>query len=387
VPGTAQNLFAPAIIVNDQVITGYELEQRRRMLEVLRSPGNLDELAREQLIDDRLRLQAAQDAGIRPSPEEILDGMEEFASRAGLDPRGIRRGAGPERRRRRDLPRFRARRPQLAAAGGAALCRTRLRVRGRGGPRAHRRRRRQQRARPAVGDHHAHDPGKRADRARPRSAHRRARLTGGLFGAGAALLRHRHAWQRRAPALARPERTAAAAAPHRAGAAAGARSPTRSRCRAPSRCSSCARSRKPPTNVPSRPRSNTPPTTWPAGAPPENLARAQDIAARADRCDDLYGIAQGQPEQVLERGALPVEEIPTDIAFELSKLDPGEISTALTRADGQTLVVLMLCGRSPQVEEEVDRDQITLGLRNQRLQSLSEGYLSQLRSDALISGQ
>lgn len=122
------------------------------------------------------------------------------------------------------------------------------------------------------------------------------------------------------------------------------------------------------------------------GRTPETLARAQSIAARVDRCDDLYGVAQGQPESVLDRGALPPAEIPTDIAMELSKLDPGETSTALTRANGQTLVLLMLCGRTPALEtdQEIDRDAIAAQLRNQRLAAFSENLLEQLAAEATI---
>ena len=84
-PLAAQNLFAPAIQVNDSVITNYEIAQRKRMLQVLKAPGNLDKLSREQLIDDRLRIQAARDNGVRPTEQEVLDGMGEFAARANLD--------------------------------------------------------------------------------------------------------------------------------------------------------------------------------------------------------------------------------------------------------------------------------------------------------------
>jgi peptidyl-prolyl cis-trans isomerase SurA len=41
----AQNQFAPAIKVNDRVITGYELDQRARFLQVLNAPGNPADLA------------------------------------------------------------------------------------------------------------------------------------------------------------------------------------------------------------------------------------------------------------------------------------------------------------------------------------------------------
>ena len=63
VAAEAQNLFAPAIRINDSVVTAYELDQRQRMLTLLNAPGNAAEVAREQLIDDRLRLQAAEAAG------------------------------------------------------------------------------------------------------------------------------------------------------------------------------------------------------------------------------------------------------------------------------------------------------------------------------------
>ncbi|MEO0390298.1 MAG: peptidylprolyl isomerase [Pseudomonadota bacterium] len=122
------------------------------------------------------------------------------------------------------------------------------------------------------------------------------------------------------------------------------------------------------------------------GRSPETLARARGIASRIDRCDDLYGVAQGQPENALDRGSLPPNEIPDDIAIELAKLDPGETSIALTRAGGETLVLLMLCGRTPALPEdqEIDRDSIAVQLRNQRLNAFSESLLSELEAEATI---
>jgi peptidyl-prolyl cis-trans isomerase SurA len=122
----------------------------------------------------------------------------------------------------------------------------------------------------------------------------------------------------------------------------------------------------------------------PGGRSPETLAQARVLKGKVDRCDDLYGIAKGQPAEVLERGTLAPNEIPTDIAYELSKLDAGEVSTALTRANGQTLVFLMMCGRTNKVTEEQNREEVTLGLRNKRLGAQAEGFLSQLRADATI---
>ena len=80
----AQNLFAPAITVNDQVITAYELNKREQMLRLFRAPGNPAELARTQLIEERLKIEAADEAGIEVTPEGIEAGMEEFAGRTNL---------------------------------------------------------------------------------------------------------------------------------------------------------------------------------------------------------------------------------------------------------------------------------------------------------------
>ena len=84
-PGAvAQGAFSPAITVNDRAITGYELTQRERLLRALGTPGDLAALAREQLIDDRLRQEAVERAGLTPGPEAVADGITEFAGRADL---------------------------------------------------------------------------------------------------------------------------------------------------------------------------------------------------------------------------------------------------------------------------------------------------------------
>ena len=59
-PAYAQNLFAPAITVNEDVITAFEVEQRQQFLRIINSPE--DPL--DQLIGDRLRSQAASQAGL-----------------------------------------------------------------------------------------------------------------------------------------------------------------------------------------------------------------------------------------------------------------------------------------------------------------------------------
>lgn len=77
--------FAPAILVNDGAITGFELSQREAFLRALNRTGDVAALARDEMIDDRLRLQAAERMGLVPPEAEIEAGMAEFAGRANLD--------------------------------------------------------------------------------------------------------------------------------------------------------------------------------------------------------------------------------------------------------------------------------------------------------------
>ena len=135
----------------------------------------------------------------------------------------------------------------------------------------------------------------------------------------------------------------------------------------------------------------------PGGRTPAALERAAKIRAEVDTCDDLYKIAKGQPPSVLERETLPVSKIPRDYAIELAKLDAGDSSTALTRANGQTLIFLMMCernrtpplkpeeGQTQEEAEEAYREGIRQQLFNKRITQLAEGYLDQLRAEAEIT--
>ncbi|MEM6941036.1 MAG: peptidylprolyl isomerase [Pseudomonadota bacterium] len=114
------------------------------------------------------------------------------------------------------------------------------------------------------------------------------------------------------------------------------------------------------------------------------LAEAAKVRAEVDSCNDLYAVAQGQPEEVLERGSKAPGEIPQDIAIELAKLDPGEVSTALTRADGQTLVFLMLCKRVATNNAEVSREAVIDALRQRQLQGFAANLTANLRANARI---
>jgi len=120
----------------------------------------------------------------------------------------------------------------------------------------------------------------------------------------------------------------------------------------------------------------------PGGRSAEALAAADRLRDRVDVCDDLYGVALGQPEGVLTRDVRAVTDLPADLRQELSKLDDNEVSTLLS--DGVNLQFVMMCGRVSEPSEEAFQ---ALGqqLLNQRLTSYAQSYLDELRADAIIT--
>ncbi|MCM2561214.1 peptidylprolyl isomerase [Lutimaribacter sp. EGI FJ00015] len=384
VPGQAQNPFAPVITVNDKVITGHEIEQRALMLRLFRAPGDPQALAREQLIEERLKLEAIEQAGLELSDEGLKEGMEEFSSRADMTPdqflRALEAGGVAEQTYRefvrmgvlwRELVRARfAGRVQISETevdralatltGGSSV-------------------------RVLLSEIIIPAPPEEMEAVMQR-AERISEITS--FDAFSAEARR---------SSASPTRDR------------GGRMPWMALTELPAQLRPIVLGLAPGQVSDPLPIENavalfqlraleetdvqTPEYAAieyaayyiDGGRSEATLARAERIRQQVDTCDDLYGIAQGQPPEVLERGSKKPEEIPQDIAVELAKLDPGEVSTTLTRAGGQTLVFLMMCGRTPVMAEDQDRDALRNQLRAQRLQSYAEGYLEQLRADARIS--
>lgn len=83
-PAAAQEL-APAVIVNDQAITAYEIAQRARFMQVLRAPDSSPAAAEAALIDERLQVEEGRRLRISVTEADIRGGMTEFAARGGLD--------------------------------------------------------------------------------------------------------------------------------------------------------------------------------------------------------------------------------------------------------------------------------------------------------------
>lgn len=382
-PLAAQGLFSPAIQVNGDVITNFELEQRMEFLRLLRAPGDTYELARTALIEERIKDQVVNAAGIRPTEPQIAEAMAEFAQRANL---GVEEfiaaleDGGVSRETFRDF-----------IVNGVAW-REYVRARFLG------------RARPTEAE---------IDRAMGQDGSGggvRVLLSEIIIPATPQTIDQVQAEAERIAQIKSIDSFSEEALRF-----------------------SAASTRDDGGRMPWIPLSNLPPAIQPVvlalspgdvtspiplpnavalfqmrgiqetGAPAPRYAaiefaayfipggqseaaraEAAELRAGVDSCDDLYGTALGQPEGTLRRESLPPSDIPRDYALELAKLDEGEVSTALVTNDGQSLVFLMLCGRTAALNEDASREDIATALTNQRINALAQGFLDQLRADALI---
>lgn len=118
----------------------------------------------------------------------------------------------------------------------------------------------------------------------------------------------------------------------------------------------------------------------PAGAE----AEAARIAASLDRCEDIHGHAGRYPATALTRQTTLLSALPADVARVVAGLDAGETSTALGRAGAPA--VLMLCQRTFGQGEALDLTRIRLGIVNEKLQILAAAHLNEIRARAVIIG-
>ncbi|WP_432449889.1 peptidylprolyl isomerase [Aliiroseovarius marinus] len=383
-PAAAQDLFAPVVRINDRVITAYELSQRMAFLTLLKAPGNLRELAEEQLTNEALQRHAAQLAGVEPTAEEVLAGMEEFTARFDLDVETFNKiiaqgGIAPETFR--DF-----------VSGGIAW-RTVVRERWKG--------------RIQISE-------AELDRAIAQLG----------VKAGIRVLLSEIVLPAQTPAQLQASNARASELSDMTTLPAFA-SAARRMSVAPSRGRSGRLNWMDLSNLPPivqqqivalEPGHVTDPVPvkngvavfqlraleeldtpepkdvqvdyatllLPGGRSAETLSQAAVIKAKSDTCEDLYGVAGDLPPSQLKRETLALGNIPTGTAIELAKLDEGEVSTALTSASGDSLVFLMLCERTRELPEEVSREDVFRNLQNQRLQAHSVAYLDELKAAAHI---
>lgn len=380
---TAQGLFSPAVYVNNSVITEFEIEQRQRFLSLLNAPGASRNDVIETLIDERLRAEAVAQVGFELSEEALQAGLEEFAARvnltseefiAGLEESGVAKESfedfvrvGVEWREyvgARFGSRLEVTEAEIDQALGSGSGTSNIRV--------------------LVSEIIIPAPENRrqeveeiATRIAASSSQEEFSNFAREFSATATRDQGgRLEWQSLSalPPVLRPlllglapgEVTEPIAIPN-----AIALFQLRDIQEAGTQAEEFAAIDYAVYYIA-------------GGRSSAGLQAANKVRAQVDTCDDLYGLALGQPEEVLERGSRPVAEIPTDIALELSKLDPGEESTALTRNNGETLVFLMLCGRTAVDNQDVERDQVARSLRNQRLNEIADSFLDQIRANSRI---
>lgn len=384
-PVRAQNLFEPVIFVNDSAITRYEIQQRARMLTLFRAPGDPNQLARKQLIEERIKLAVAKGMGIAISKDAVREGMAEFATRGNMNAEQMIAALGQAGVSEQSFADFVRAGITWREVTGARFA-----------------------GRVSVSEAEID----RATQALSGGSAVRVLLSEIILPVTS--VEDAEAKQQLAARIATATSESAFAAFAREHSAA----PTAGRG---GRLGWQAVSELPPPlrqvalglapgevsdplpiegglaliylrdiqegAVPAPDYSAIEYAAYyiPGGRSEQALAQAAKLRARVDTCDDLYGVAQGQPPEVLERGSKAPEDIPADIAAELARLDPGESSTRLTRANGQTLVFLMLCGRSPKLDDaQPSTEDITGFIRNQRIQSLADGYLQQLLAEARI---
>lgn len=372
----AQSQFSPVITVNGAAITGFEVAQRRKLLELFRTPGNLDQLATEQLIEDRLKAQELDRQGLQLTDEGLASALEDFAGRANLsfdEFVNVLNQNDVDQATLRDFvkvgvswrdyvrSRFGSLTDVTEAEIDAALAQTGVAEAG---------------IEVLLSEIIIPAPPPQAAQALA-TATRISQLTStAAFEAEARQVSAlpsktdggRLDWlpignypaQLRPIILALAPGQVTAPIPITNGVALFQLRAVRETAVA----------------------ALAPATIDYAAFAVASQADAQAVKTQIDTCDDLYGLAQGQPVQVLDRQTLPPDQIAQDLALELAKLDVDEVSTAVTR--GSSTLVLMLCARTPATAEVVDRDAISNQLRSQRLEGYSNGLLADLKAAATI---
>lgn len=385
-PVQAQNLFAPAARVNDRVITRYEVRQRARFLKILGAKGDLQKQALDRLIEERVQFDAAAGLGLSVTEAGIQAGMEEFAKRANMDANkliGALGRAGVEKETFRDFVE--------AGLLWREVIRTKF-------------------AQSTTISSFEID--RALQQAPPSGKGVRVLLSEIIMPANNAAAKKRA--DARTPEILAINSVAAFAT------AAGKYSSAASRGRGgridwlplsnlPGDIGSKILTLKPGQVAGPFPVTNAvaffqlrqieeggpgaaakavdyAQYLIPGQRTESNLKEALKVAGRVDTCDDLYAVARKEPQRLV-RVLQPVAAVPGDIAIELAKLDPNEISTALVR--GGNLVVLMLCQRTRMQNQEADdgpdRKATENRLLNQRLSGEAAAYLAELKANASIA--
>ncbi|MBF9044726.1 peptidylprolyl isomerase [Rhodobacterales bacterium HKCCE4037] len=382
-PAQAQNPFSVAVRVDDAIVTNFEIDQRARFLEVLNAQGDLRQQAMEALVNERLQEGAALAVGAEASPEEIEEGLTEFAARANLGPEQFLRqmasqGIAPETVR--DF-----------VANGITW---RNVVRARFGDRA---------------------------QVTPEEVDRAMEL-GTILGGGievslaeiiipvtpenqanlvSELLRLRSQIAGSTETFSEAARRFSAAPTRENGGLTGWRALNElpEGLRDMFTTMGVGQVTEPvplgggqayalfqfrgqrEVEAPELPVTaiDYVSIAIPGGRSPTALAEAERLRNAVDTCNDFNGVIPGG----FQRQSVAPSALPEDVALALRALDDREMSTSVTRNGGTVLLALMLCDRE-RAEPEQGIDAVRQQLIGQRLEAYATGYLEELRAEARI---
>lgn len=371
----AQSLFSTAIRVNDGAITNYELRQRESFLRLMNAPGNVKNLAKTQLIEDRLKLGAARLLGISISEDAVTTGIEEFAQRTNKSGPALiadlKRNSIAEQTLRDFVHAGLAWREVVRAKFGAQSRVSDDQVErttnsGKGGtsiqvllselimplqPQF------EEEVRAIADEVSGYTSTARFSEAAREYSAVPTRENGG-----------RLEWQRldKLPPVLQPlifalkpgEVTEPLELPN-----AIALFQLRAMAETPY-------SKPTPVSV-----------DYATYSIPQGAEETGTIIASLLHCDDFYGFAKDNPTHSHRRLAADPKTLPANLRKTLSRLDTNEFETV--QSGGYTTLT-MLCGRSFAAEESQDLDALRNGLRNKKLETYAKGYLENLRQDARI---
>ncbi|MTI03464.1 peptidylprolyl isomerase [Roseibium sp. RKSG952] len=380
-----QSLFSPAIRINQDIVTWYELQQRQQFLEALGLPGSSEDEVREALIDARLRKQAMRDAGIQATPEDVQLGIDQFAARgqlstedflrllsdAGVDPETVRDFVEDQLSWRdyvstRFISQARPTEDEINRAmgqgggGGLEVLLSEIII-----PVTPQTLAQADALAQEISQVDGYDAFSSAATQYSAAA---TRENGGRLD-WLSLNNLPPALQPVILGLQNGDITEPLSLPNAIA------------------LFQMRGIREVSTGAPRYSKIDYAIYYIPGGRSPEAQRTAAELKENIDTCNDLYGIAKDQPPEVLERVSASPSEIPRDVALELAKLDPNEISTTLTRNNGQTLMFLMLCTRTRDLGEDTSRQDVANALTQQRLQAFADSFIEQMRADATIIEQ
>ncbi len=370
----AQGRFDPVLRVDERVITQYQFEERVRFLTLLRAPGDLEALAKEQLTTEAIQQNAADAAGIDLAEEALRFGLEEFASRADLSADEFiealsQNGVGVETFRdfvgsglrwrdyitltfadsARNIPQelVNDTLARSGTEGGLRVLLSEIRL-------------------PASSP-------TTAAASRARAAELSQIQTESEFNAAARQFSL-------APSRARGgERNWAAleSLPEEIQAAVANLSPGQTSRPVELNDTISVFFMREREQVAARTPAN-PTVDYAIFLTDEPL---DEVIRKVDVCDDLYGLAKGLPENRLIRDTVEVTTLPADIQSTVARLDDNE-AIAIVRS-GQPAVV-MLCNRIGSTENTVDFEIVGTRLLNEKLNAMASLHLEELRAASFI---